>query len=85
LYKVYEQDGIPFGEAEYILADSIVASLMELPRPQLRAYLNAHHAVGEDLLSRLLGWASELQDPGLLVRGLSLYVITDSHNGESCG
>ena len=43
---------------------------MDIPRSQLRTYLTANRAVGEELLARLLLWASEIRDPAALVSRL---------------
>lgn len=67
LYKIHARDGIPIGVTELVRLDSAVASLTALPRDQVRTYLSANRAVGEELLSNLLSWAAELQDPALLV------------------
>lgn len=70
LYKLHAKEGVPLGSTELIRADSVVANLMQIPRQQLRAYLTANRSVGENLLSRLLAWASETPDPSSLVTRL---------------
>jgi hypothetical protein len=67
LYKLHAKDGIPLGVTELVRVDSAVASLTTLPRDQVRTYLSANRAVGEELLSSLLSWAAELQEPAALV------------------
>jgi Shedu protein SduA, N-terminal/Shedu protein SduA, C-terminal len=67
LYKLHSRDGIPLGETELIRADSVIAQLDAVPRDQLRTFLTAHRAIGEELLVTLLSWATELQSPAALV------------------
>ncbi len=67
LYKLHARDGIPLGVTELVRVDSAVANLAALPRDQVRTYLSANRAVGEELLSSLLSWAVELHDPASLV------------------
>jgi hypothetical protein len=67
LYKIHARHGIPLGVTELVRVDSAVASLTALPRDQIRTYLSANRAVGEELLSSLLSWAAELQEPAALV------------------
>jgi hypothetical protein len=70
LYRVHTKEGIPLGTTQLVRADSVVASLMELPRDDLRAYLSANRAVGQEVLSRLMSWASEIPDAAELVNRL---------------
>lgn len=67
LYRLHAKEGIPFGVTELVPVDSAVASLAALPRNEVRTYLSANRAVGEELLSSLLSWAAELDDPASLV------------------
>jgi len=67
LYRLYAKEGIPLGSTELIRADSVMGSLMQLPRQELRSYLSANQVVGQKVLARLLSWASEIQNPTELV------------------
>lgn len=73
LYKVHARDGIPLGETKLIRADSVLAQMAKVPRDQIRTYLTANQSVGEELLTTLLNWAIDLQNPTtLLSRVVSL-------------
>jgi hypothetical protein len=73
LYKLHAKHGIPFGMTEFVPVDSAVANLAALPSDQVRTYLSANKAVGEQLLSTLLAWVAGLPEPTALVpRLLSL-------------
>ncbi len=67
LYRLHAKQGIPLGVTEFVPVDSAVASLAALPRHEVRTYLSANRAVGEELLSNLLSWAAELDDPASLI------------------
>jgi Domain of unknown function (DUF4263) len=67
LYRLHARDGIPLGQTELVRADSILAKLSAIPRSELRVYLSAQHAIGANLLSDLLAWATEVDVPELLV------------------
>jgi len=70
LYKIFKKDGIPYGETEYVRLDSVVGQLVQIPHPQLKAYLTAHQAMGEELLASLLVWAADAEDPAPLISRL---------------
>jgi Shedu protein SduA, N-terminal len=73
LYKLHAKHGIPFSLTELVPVDSAVANLAALPADQVRTYLSANEAVGEQLLSTLLDWVAGLPEPSSLVpRLLSL-------------
>lgn len=67
LYKLHANEGIPYGVNELVPIDSALASLAALPRNEVRNYLSANRAIGEDLLSSLMSWAAELDDPSSIV------------------
>ncbi len=70
LYNLYAKDGIPRGVTELVRVDSLVASLASLPPENVAAYLSANRSIGEDLLSTLLTWAVNLDDPASFVSRL---------------
>lgn len=67
LYQLYSDAGIPLGETQFVKANPQLAQLAELPQDQIAKFLQANHAVGSTLLSRLLSWATEDDEPSALV------------------
>ncbi len=67
LYGLHGEHGVPQGEVRFLqLADSL-QGLSNLDRSEFRSFLDAHRAVGANLLNRLLTWVSSTPDiSGLL-------------------
>ena len=70
LYELHKQEGIPHGNVQYVKVNRKLAQLAALPDSQLRQILIANDAVGMALLSRLLKWATDLDDPHKLIARL---------------
>jgi hypothetical protein len=70
LYELHKQEGIPHGNVQYVKVNRKLAQLAALPDSQLRQILIANDAVGMDLLSRLLKWATDSDDPHKLIARL---------------
>lgn len=70
LYRFHAKAGVPIGVTELVAVDSAVASLTALPRDQVKTYLSANRAIGNELLASLLAWAAEVDDPKSLVSQL---------------
>ena len=62
LYELHDEHGVPQGEVQFLpLADSL-QDLLRLDRREFRSFLDAHRAVGANLLNRLLTWVSSTPD-----------------------
>ena len=70
LYELHKQEGIPHGNVQYVKVNRKLAQLAALPDSQLRQILIANDAVGMALLSRLLKWATDSDDPHKLIARL---------------
>ncbi len=67
LYRLHAEQGVPQGEVQFVqIADSL-QGLSSMSHADLATFLDAHSAVGEDVLRRLLAWASAAKDFGRLV------------------
>lgn len=67
LYELFKIEGIPHGSVEYIRASRELTRLAQLPRDDLRKFLEADHTVGSTLVTRLLSWAIDLEEPAPLI------------------
>lgn len=67
LYDLFKKEGIPHGSVEYIRASRELTRLAQLPRNDLRKFLEADRTVGSSLVARLLSWAINLEEPGPLI------------------
>jgi hypothetical protein len=67
LYRLYQKEGIPLGETEYVRAEGALRSLSELNEQQLEGFLAANRVVGSALIARLLRWATGARDVPQLV------------------
>ena len=70
LYRIHAKTGVQIGTTEYVRADSLVNQLTDIPAADLRTYLATNEALGLDLLSKLLGWATTADDPSVLIQRL---------------
>ena len=70
LYQLYGEHGVPQGEVKFLrLADSL-QGLSSLESTEFRSFLEAHRAVGANLLNRLLTWVSSMPDINRLLEYL---------------
>lgn len=70
LYRLHGEHGVPQGEIEFLkLADSL-EGLSNLDGTEFRSFLEAHRAVGANLLNRLLTWVSSTPDINRLLEYL---------------
>ena len=70
LYELHGEHGVPQGEVQFLqLADSL-QDLSSLDRTEFRSFLEAHRAVGANLLNRLLTWVSSMPDVNRLLEYL---------------
>lgn len=70
LYQLHAQTGVPRGTHEFVRVNQTLAELVKLPSTQLRQIFTANRSVGSSLLTQLLAWASDAEDPGGLVARL---------------
>jgi len=70
LYDLHAVAGVPQGEGEFVRVDERLAAVARMTPEELTALLAANDAVGSDLLSRLLSWAAQAEDPALAVERL---------------
>lgn len=70
LYQLHSQAGIPRGSNEFVRVNQTLVKLVELPPAQLRQFFAANRSVGPSLLTKLLAWASDADDPAGLVARL---------------
>ena len=70
LYKIYEQEGIPFGKSHFVRADEGLVSLLATNELELTQLLNREHGNASILLSRLLFWLSKIENPTQIVENL---------------
>ena len=67
LYRQHAAGGIPRRVTELVRVDSTIGQLASLTPDQVAAYLSANKVVGVNLISNLLTWAVELQEPEMLL------------------
>lgn len=70
LYALHAREGIPRGDTEFIRVNRKLVQLAALSDSQLRQILIANDSVGTHLLTQLLAWATESDDPRRLVARL---------------
>ncbi len=63
LYDLHKESGVPRGERKYVQATPQLQLLAELTSHDTRSFLNANTTIGASLLSKLLNWAVNLEDP----------------------
>ena len=71
LYQVFDSSGIPTATAKFLKLSGPLAQIADFEESELRDYLNAYTRVGSTLLSRLLQWATESDDPEGLATALA--------------
>lgn len=62
LYRLHREHGVPQGEVEFLKLTDSLLGLSRLDRTEFRSVLEAHRAVGPNLLNRLLAWVSSTPD-----------------------
>lgn len=70
LYEIYEKEGIPLGQSEFIRVTSTFARVARLPQSDLQRLLDADRELGRNLLFGLLSWAINSDEPENLVQRL---------------
>lgn len=70
LYKLFGQGGIPRGVGDFVRVDHRLEALTRMSPSDLRRVLAAHDALGSQLLTQLLGWAIDSDEPIALVKRL---------------
>lgn len=79
LYRLFQTDGIPFGETAYVRASGALGAIAELSAGDLGAFLEANRSVGSELITRLLVWAAGAQG------GPELVSLLESLGPEALG
>lgn len=67
LYELHASSGVPRGQGQFIRVNSSLAQLAQLGHRELVQILAAEKAVGPQLLSKLLKWATDSNNPAALV------------------
>lgn len=70
LYALHRQEGVPFGEKRFLLADRGLGALLEANEADLTRLLDRNPDNASELLSRLLKWFSHLSAPEQIVENL---------------
>lgn len=70
LYEIHRHGGVPRGERKYVQATSQLEQLAKLTSGDVASFLRNNVRVGTDLLSKLLNWAVNLDDPMPLIEKL---------------
>ena len=70
LYKLYREGGLPRGERKFVKSTPELEKLAALSSNDVSGFLNANTAIGKSLLSKLLNWAVNLEEPTLLIEHL---------------
>lgn len=63
LYELHQEAGVPLGEKKYFKATPQLEQLAALTSKDVSDFLNANTTIGTGLLSKLLNWAINLEDP----------------------
>lgn len=70
LYELYREGGVPRGESKFVRATPQLEQLATLTAGDVSRFLSANITIGTALLSKLLNWAVNLEDPTLLIEHL---------------
>lgn len=70
LYQIYRQGGVPRGENKFLRATPQLEQLAKLTAGHVASLLNGRDRTGVELLSKLINWAVNLDDPSPLIRKL---------------
>ena len=70
LYELHREGGVPRGERKFVRSTPQLEGLAKLTTGDISNFLNANTTIGGSLLSKLLDWAVNLDDPSLLIEHL---------------
>lgn len=70
LYSVQREFGTQPGRNKFTKSNPLLASLGDVPTDELMTILGANKSLGGELLTKLLEWATNEQDPKLLIERL---------------
>lgn len=70
LYKLHQEGGVPRGITKFVKSTPHLEQLAALTTNEVSHVLNANTAIGASLLSKLLNWAINLNDPTPLIEHL---------------
>ena len=70
LYKLHQEGGVPRGIKKFVKATPQLEQLAALTSDDVTSFLNANSTIGASLLSKLLNWAVNLDDPTPLIEHL---------------
>lgn len=70
LYKISYKEGIPFGETHYIKAEANLQGLSKVTEHDLNAFFQLHKKAGVKLLSSLLNYTINMQNPQQVIEHL---------------
>lgn len=70
LYDLHQEAGVPRGEKKFVQATPQLEQFATLTSNDVGSFLNANSAIGTNLLSKLLYWAINLDDPQPLIERL---------------
>jgi hypothetical protein len=72
LYELHRESGVPRGEGKFVKATPQLEQLASLTAAGVSSFFNANTTIGTSLLSKLLNWAVNLDDPTMLIEHLVL-------------
>jgi len=67
LYELFRDGGVPKGEKKFVKASPQLEQLAALTAKDVFNFLSANPSIGASLLSKLLNWAVNLEDPAPLL------------------
>lgn len=70
LYELHQDGGVPRGKKKFIQATPQLEQLASLTAVDVKSFLNVNKTIGANLLSKLLSWAINLEDPSPLIERL---------------
>lgn len=70
LYELYKARGIQQGEHKYIRVTPQLEQFANISEDNISNFFNANVGIGETLLSKLLMWAVNIEDPAPLIESL---------------
>lgn len=70
LYELHREGGVPKGIRKFVKATPQLEQLATLTAQDVSGFLNANTTIGTSLLSKLLNWAVNLEDPTPLIERL---------------
>ena len=70
LYELHQESGVPRGQKKFVQATPQLEQLAALTANDVSNFLSANTTVGTSLLSKLLNWAINLDDPRPLIERL---------------